>query len=72
MALRVVAEVLGLGGVGDAAEAVLAQAEDPGEEEVTVGAEGSGGESGGEGLDDGLQGSYHGPHEGILPSECMA
>jgi hypothetical protein len=64
---QAVAEGFGVGGVGDAAEAVAAQAQGPGEEELAVGAEGGRGEGGGEGLDNGFEGSYHGPQGGFLP-----
>src|SRR5262249_28174716 len=64
VALAGVAEGLGSSAVGDAAEAVLAQAQDPAEEEPAVGLERGAGEGGGKGLDKGLQGSYHGPHGG--------
>ena len=72
MALGMVTQGLGLGVVGDAAEAVLAEAQDPGEEELSVRSKGSGGEGGCESLDDGFQGSYHSPHEGFLPGERIA
>jgi len=64
VALMVVAEGFRLGAVGDAAEAVLAQAQNPTEDEPAVSLERGAGEGGGEGLDEGLQGSYHGPHRG--------
>ena len=52
--------------LGHAAEGVLAEAHDPGEEELAGGAKGGQGESGGEGLDEGIEGRYHGPH-GVPP-----
>jgi hypothetical protein len=67
--LRVVAQRLGLGVVGDAAEAAFAQAQDPGEAELTMGPKGCGREGGGKGLDEGFEGSYHGPQEGFLPGD---
>ncbi len=60
--------VVGNGGridvVGDAVDRVFAESHDPGEKEITGGAEGGLGESGVEFIDDGLQGKYHSPHGG--------
>ena len=67
MTLGMIAQLLGVRVVGDAAEAVFSQAQHPGEKQLAVGNEGSGSKAGSKGLDDGFEGSYHSPHEGFLP-----
>ena len=66
--LGMVAQLLGLRIVGDAAEAVLSQTENPSEKELAVRGEGSRSKGGCERLDDGFERGYHSPHEGFLPS----
>ena len=64
VALGMIPERLRLDVVSDAAKAVLAQTQHPGEQELAVGPKGRRREGRCQGLDEGLQRSYHGPHRG--------